>query len=68
MQRAVVVNLDPKALYADNLSPVDVGNALATSNVVIPSGTARIGNYEYNIDLKMSPTKVAEFNHLPSGS
>jgi multidrug efflux pump subunit AcrB len=65
VQRAVVVNLDPKALYADNLSPVDVGNALATTNVVIPSGTARMGNYEYNVDLNMSPSKVAEFNRLP---
>jgi multidrug efflux pump subunit AcrB len=65
VQRAVVVNLDAKALYADNLSPVDVGNALATTNVVIPSGTARMGNYEYNVDLNMSPTKVADFNRLP---
>jgi multidrug efflux pump subunit AcrB len=65
VQRAVVVNLDPKALYADNLSPVDVGNALATTNVVIPSGTARMGNYEYNVDLNMSPSKVADFNRLP---
>ena len=65
VQRAVVVNLDPKALYADNLSPVDIGNALATTNVVIPSSTARMGNYEYNVDLNMSPSKVAEFNRLP---
>ena len=65
VQRAVVVNLDPKALYADNLSPVDVGNALAATNVVIPSGTARMGNYEYNVDLNMSPAKVSEFNRLP---
>ena len=65
VQRAVVVNLDPKAMYADNLSPVDIGNALATTNVVIPSGTARMGNYEYNVDLNMSPSKVSEFNRLP---
>ncbi len=65
VQRAVVVNLDPQALYADKLSPVDVGNALATTNVVIPSGTARMGDYEYNVDLNMSPSKVAEFNRLP---
>jgi multidrug efflux pump subunit AcrB len=65
VQRAVVVNLDPKALYADNLSPVDVGNALATTNVVIPSGSARMGNYQYNVDLNMSPSKVADFNRLP---
>ncbi len=65
VQRAVVVNLDPKELYANGLSPVDIGNALATTNVVIPSGTARMGNYEYDIDLNMSPRKVSEFNRLP---
>jgi multidrug efflux pump subunit AcrB len=65
VQRAVVVNLDPKQLYSNGLSPVDIGNALATTNVVIPSGTARMGNYEYDVDLNMSPTKVADFNRLP---
>jgi multidrug efflux pump subunit AcrB len=65
VQRAVVVNLDPKQLYANGLSPVDIGNALATTNVVIPSGTARMGNYEYDIDLNMSPRKVSDFNRLP---
>src|SRR5271168_1759985 len=65
VQRAVVVNLDPKQLYANGLSPVDIGNALSTTNVVIPSGTARMGNYEYDVDLNMNPTKVSEFNQLP---
>src|SRR5882672_7213702 len=65
VQRAVVVNLDPKQLYANGLSPVDIGNALATTNVVIPSGTARMGNYEYDVDLNMSPNRVADFNRLP---
>jgi multidrug efflux pump subunit AcrB len=65
VQRAVVVNLDPKHLYANGLSPVDIGNALSTTNVVIPSGTARMGNYEYDVDLNMNPTKVSEFNQLP---
>jgi multidrug efflux pump subunit AcrB len=65
VQRAVVVNLDPKELYANGLSPVDIGNALATTNVVIPSGTARMGDYEYDVDLNMSPRRVADFNRLP---
>src|SRR5579863_3115766 len=65
VQRAVVVNLDPKQLYANGLSPVDIGNAMASTNVVIPSGTARMGNYEYDVDLNMNPTKVADFNRLP---
>ena len=63
--RTVMVNLDPSALYANGLSAYDVGNALAATNVVIPSGTAKMGNYEYNIDLNMSVPKVSDFNQLP---
>lgn len=65
VQRSIMVNLDPKKLYALGLSPQDVGQALANSNVVIPSGTAKMGNYEYNVDLNMSPDTVANFNTLP---
>jgi len=65
VSRSVMVNLDPSALYANGLSAFDVGNALASTNVVIPSGTAKMGNYEYNIDLNMSVPKVSDFNNLP---
>ncbi len=65
VSRSVMVNLDPGALYANGLSAYDVGNALAATNVVIPSGTAKMGNYEYNVDLNMSVPKVADFNQLP---
>jgi CzcA family heavy metal efflux pump len=65
VSRSVMVNLDPNALYANGLSAFDVGNALASTNVVIPSGTAKMGNYEYNVDLNMSVPKVSDFNKLP---
>ncbi len=65
VSRAVMVNLDPTTLYANGLSAYDIGNSLAASNVVIPSGTAKMGNYEYNIDINMSFPKVSEFNHMP---
>jgi CzcA family heavy metal efflux pump len=65
VSRTVMVNLDPNALYANGLSAFDVGNALASTNVVIPSGTAKMGNYEYNIDLNMSVPKVSDFDKLP---
>ena len=65
VQRAVMANLDPTALYANGLSAYDVGNALASTNVVIPSGTAKMGNYEYDVDLNMSVPKVSDFNKLP---
>src|SRR5712692_9191887 len=65
VSRSVMVNLQPEALYANGLSAFDVGNALASTNVVIPSGTAKMGNYEYDIDLNMSVPKVSDFNSLP---
>jgi CzcA family heavy metal efflux pump len=65
VSRTVMVNLDPTALYANGMSAYDLGNALGTANVVIPSGTAKIGNYEYDVDLNMSVPKVSDFNQLP---
>src|ERR1700688_3361176 len=65
VQRAVMVNVDPTELYGNNVSPNDLGNSLATSNVIIPSGTARMGHFEYDVDINMSPSKVADFNRFP---
>jgi CzcA family heavy metal efflux pump len=65
VSRTIMVNLQPNALYANGLSAFDVGNALASTNIVIPSGTAKMGNYEYDVDLNMSVPKVSDFNELP---
>jgi multidrug efflux pump subunit AcrB len=65
VNRAVMVNIDPTELYANNVSANDLGTSLAASNVIIPSGTARMGHFEYDVDINMSPTKVADFNKLP---
>jgi multidrug efflux pump subunit AcrB len=65
VSRSVMVNLDPTLLYGNGLSAYDVGNALAATNVVIPSGTAKMGNYENNVDINMSVDHVQDFNNLP---
>jgi multidrug efflux pump subunit AcrB len=65
VQRSVMVNVDPTSLYANGMSAYDLGNALASTNVVIPSGAEKIGNYQYNIDLNMSVNKVKDFDRLP---
>jgi multidrug efflux pump subunit AcrB len=65
VQRAVLVNLDPTALYANGLSPADVGNAVAAQSVVIPSGQAKMGDRQYNVDINMNPTTVTDFNQIP---
>ena len=60
-----MLNLDPGRLYAKGISPQDVLNTLETSNVILPGGTAKFGNYEYVVTLNGSPIKVDEFNHIP---
>jgi len=64
-QRVVSVDLDPKALEAQNLSQQDVVSALTSQNLVYPSGTAKIGSNEYPIDLNTSPNLIARLNDLP---
>ena len=64
-QRQIMVDVDPAATAAKGLSPNDVVQALLASNVIIPAGTAQIGNTEYNIKLNSSPTSADQFNTLP---
>jgi len=64
-QRVISVDLDTKALEAQNISEADVANAISAQNLVYPSGTAKIGNNEYPIDLNTSPTVIDRLNNLP---
>jgi CzcA family heavy metal efflux pump len=64
-QRQVQVDLDTNALQSKGLSPLDVVNAISAQNIVLPSGTSKIGAFEYAVDTNSSPTTVAELNQLP---
>ncbi|HKN01341.1 MAG TPA: efflux RND transporter permease subunit [Candidatus Binataceae bacterium] len=64
-ERQVMLNLDPGRLYAKGISPQDVLDTLQTSNVILPGGTAKFGNYEYVVTLNGSPIHVDDFNQMP---
>lgn len=63
--RLINVDLDPQALYAKGLSPSDVSNALSLQNVVLPSGTVKMGAREYYVRLNSSPDSVALLGDIP---
>ena len=64
-QRQVMVDLDQRLLQSKGLSPADVVTALGQQNIVLPSGTAKIGQFEYDVAVNGSPRTVAELNDLP---
>jgi multidrug efflux pump subunit AcrB len=64
-QRSILLNLDPKLLQAKGLSPIDVLNAMAAQNIVLPGGTAKIGQDEYDIHINSSPVTLAGISDLP---
>src|ERR1700758_1648858 len=64
-QRQVQVDLDTAALQSKGLSPLDVGNAVSVQKLILPSGTTKIGPFEYDVDINGSPQTVAELNDLP---
>ncbi|HTS29851.1 MAG TPA: efflux RND transporter permease subunit [Bryobacteraceae bacterium] len=63
--RAVLVDLIPEQLFAKQLSPADVSTALANQNLILPAGTAKIGDKDYQIKLNSSPRVLDEMNNLP---
>src|ERR1700688_4654511 len=63
--RQVSVNVDIPALQAKGLSPVDVINAISSQNLVLPSGTVKMGSTEYNVELNGSTDTIAALNDLP---
>ncbi|HLX41876.1 MAG TPA: efflux RND transporter permease subunit [Bryobacteraceae bacterium] len=64
-QRAVMVDLNLDDLYAKQLSPIDVSNALNLQNLILPAGTAKLANTEYQVRVNSSPTLLADLNNLP---
>ena len=63
--RQVMVDLDSRALQAKGLSPLDVVNALNLQNLILPTGTVKIGALEYDVALNGSPKTIKEMNELP---
>jgi multidrug efflux pump subunit AcrB len=63
--RQVMVNLNPDLMQAKGLSPSDVLNALGNEQLILPGGTAKIGQFEYDVDVNADLKKVSEFNDLP---
>ena len=63
--RQVQVDLDIPRLQANGLSPNDIVAAINSQNLITPSGSAKIGPLEYQVEMNSSPQTIGELNDLP---
>ncbi|MGD0270065.1 MAG: efflux RND transporter permease subunit [Candidatus Sulfotelmatobacter sp.] len=63
--RQIQVDLDLPKLQEFGLSPNDIVNAVNAQNLILPSGTIKLGTVEYNVEMNGTPATIAELNDLP---
>jgi len=63
--RQIQVDLDLPKLQAYGLAPVDIVNAVNAQNIILPTGTMKMGPLEYDLEMNGTPQTIAELNDLP---
>jgi CzcA family heavy metal efflux pump len=63
--RQIQVDLDLPKLQAYGLQPNDIVNAVNAQNIILPSGTIKMGSLEYNVEMNGTPETIPELNDLP---
>ncbi len=64
-QRQVVVDVDQARAQAHGVSPQSIVSALLSQNVILPAGSARFGDRDYDVLVNGSPPSIEEFNQIP---
>ena len=64
-QRQIQIDLNTAQLQSKGLSPNDVVTTISNQNLILPGGTAKIGTFEYQVDMNGAPTTVTDLNNLP---
>ena len=63
--RQIRIDLNHQAMQAYGITAQDVGQAIGEQNIILPSGTQKMGIYEYNVKLNNSPLLLEQLNELP---
>src|SRR5580704_9645689 len=63
--RQIQVDLDLPRLQAYGLAPNDIVNAVNAQNIILPTGTVKLGPTEYNVEMNGTPQTIPELNDLP---
>jgi CzcA family heavy metal efflux pump len=64
-QRQITINMDQAEMQAKGIAPGDLLNAVGAQNVVMPSGTIKIGQTEYDVRTNGSPETIQAISNIP---
>jgi CzcA family heavy metal efflux pump len=64
-QRQISINMDQAKMQSKGIAPGDILNAVALQSVVMPSGTIKIGQSEYDVRTNGSPRTVEGLANIP---
>lgn len=64
-QRQVQVDINTQKLQAFGLSASDVVNAVSAQNIILPAGTVKMGQVEYQVETNSAPSTIQALNDLP---
>ncbi|MCE5294459.1 MAG: efflux RND transporter permease subunit [Chlamydiales bacterium] len=63
--RQVMVDVNTSQLQARGLSSRDVGTAFSRQNITAPTGDAKIGPFDYRLNMNNTPDLIASMNDFP---
>ena len=63
--RSLVVHVDPDRLRSYNMSADEVVQAIARTNIITPSGIARVGNMSYMTPINSTVREPSELHDVP---
>ena len=64
-QRQITINMDKELMQAKGVAPGDVLSAVAQQNVVMPAGTLKVGQSEYDVRTNGAPRTIEELANIP---
>ncbi len=64
-QRQVQVDLNLQALQSKGLAPTDVVSTIGSQNLILPSGTIKVNDFEYQVETNSAPSTIEGLNNLP---
>jgi len=64
-QRQITVDMEQAEMQSKGIAPGDILNALAQQNVVMPAGTIKIGQTEFDVRPNSAPRTVQDLADIP---